>query len=518
MANLLRAVFESKGAPCELPVSLPPGTAAAVVLANWRDNLLPLLRKTFSVTLSGDELALLVGGDADTLEQLLTVLETRAKGVLPKPATRGAARKFASYFNSDFVATIVLIINQLSLIYSAVIGALLSVFVPQLCPPTSYDPQVHVCSLKENFTDLTVLNQAVLGVNFGTLFLLLASQLFFALREKWTIEAFDYDEKLPADNLTEEIELYPTFKLTLTRLNAACYAVAVALALLVTFNFIFSAAFVMTHYYDHKTSVTGLASALLLIAPRVISWLMWTRRAYTTGVPVSLFAKKPAVPNTIDGDYRFAPNVYQPRFAPAEDAAQGGSRMERLDEEQAPRGATPVQGRAQEEVWYIPWAGRQTPAPWATPSGSTHQPTQGENRSSSLILLTRPEGGGDGCCAWVFLCVFAYDDKYAMTTLRARPLTLSAHQASSSSLAPHSLLACGVTSGVGHSVVSPAVACAARSAARTAASSWACAVVTTRSRPSSDFANALCFRARSDAELSLLLLAQCSGSGCCAVA
>jgi hypothetical protein len=112
-------------------------------------------------------------------------------------------------------------------------ASLLSVFVPQLCPATAEEPLPHVCTTYENFHNLTPYNKAVLAINFVTLGFFVIVQCFFGAREYWCIDAFDLDEALPGDNLSEELELYPTFKKKLADMNLAAYILSAALILLV---------------------------------------------------------------------------------------------------------------------------------------------------------------------------------------------------------------------------------------------------------------------------------------------
>jgi hypothetical protein len=73
----------------------------------------------------------------------------------------------------------------------------------------------------------------VLAANFVTLFIFVTVQCFFGAREFWCIDAFDLDEALPGDNLTEELELYPTFKKKLADMNIAAYILSAALIITV---------------------------------------------------------------------------------------------------------------------------------------------------------------------------------------------------------------------------------------------------------------------------------------------
>ena len=188
MARLLVNLFRSHGADCPISVdALAPGTEAAVVLRNWKECLLPVLRRTFAMEISADKLALLVGGDSEVLTLLVDTLCNRATGV------QGAAeeaepllKKLTSRFDADVVDSIYLFGSLVTGLYSAVLASLLGIFVPQTCPPTAAMPQSHVCSTAENLLPQSQLNGAVLAFNFITLLCVLAAQFFFGYREYWS--------------------------------------------------------------------------------------------------------------------------------------------------------------------------------------------------------------------------------------------------------------------------------------------------------------------------------------------
>jgi hypothetical protein len=57
--------------------------------------------------------------------------------------------------------------------------------------------------------------------------------------------------------------------------------------------------------------VTGLISSALLVVPRVLNWFLLARRSHVRGLPFAMFAKAPALPNTVDKDWRFKAEVYK---------------------------------------------------------------------------------------------------------------------------------------------------------------------------------------------------------------
>jgi hypothetical protein len=325
MARLLATLFRANGAECPVGAdALAPGTEAAVVLRNWKECLLPVLHATFAIELSADKLALLVGGDSEVLTLLVETLCKRATGVQPaeEPAGEQLLAKLAKRFDADVMDNIYLAGSLVTGLYAAVLASMLGLFVPQSCPPTAALPQWHVCSVSENLVPQSQLNGAVLGANFVTLFLVLAGQAFFGYREWWCIESFDFDPALPNDNLRQEVHLYPAFAAKLRRINRDAWHLALAITLAVALNFILSCVHVLRDFSEGKASATAIVSYTLLLAPRVLGWLLNAHKAHFEDQPVSFFIKISAQPNTIDADWKYKPSVYKPRYG---GSARGGA-------------------------------------------------------------------------------------------------------------------------------------------------------------------------------------------------
>lgn len=145
--------------------------------------------------------------------------------------------------------------------------------------------------------------------NFITLFIFVATQTFFGYREYFVIEAFDLDPSLPSDNLTEELELYPSFKAKLNKLNLASYVLSIFLVIIVSrcgppartqrfhapphaprclrSNFILSCILILGNYSAGKTSITGLISSALLVAPRCLAWYLCVPPSCHASSPVT---------------------------------------------------------------------------------------------------------------------------------------------------------------------------------------------------------------------------------------
>src|SRR5437879_6151839 len=99
-------------------------------------------------------------------------------------------------------------------IFKCLSASLLVVFTPQNCPGdvNSSDTSLqvnHACSKKENFEELSILNEVTVIWNFICLGLLSNHYFIVWNREKFLIEKFNQDPKFPQDNLSIILQKEP---------------------------------------------------------------------------------------------------------------------------------------------------------------------------------------------------------------------------------------------------------------------------------------------------------------------
>ena len=211
-------------------------------------------------------------------------------------------------------------------------ASMLGIFVPQACPPSALQPEWHVCSVSENLKPQSQLNGAVLAFNYMTLALVLIGQGFFGYREWWIIESFDFDPVLPNDNLSEEVHLYPTFESKMKSINRQAFRFSLIITFFVALNFLLSCVHVLRDYSEGKSSATAIVSYSMLLLPRVLGWLINAHKAVTDDLPLSFFIKISALPNTIDADWKYRPEVYAPGYQHASAAQRGaGDESEEIE-------------------------------------------------------------------------------------------------------------------------------------------------------------------------------------------
>ena len=205
--------------------------------------------------------------------------------------------------------------------YAVVSGCFLALFVPQLCTDAG-DVNPHMCSLKENLSDLSTLNKVVLAVNATTAGVLLLSQYMLILRrEHWLIRCLDYNKAKPYDSLTsgefeaerpvlyEQLMVRPRARRaraatarapTARRRRAAqrwnwlcAMSSLVALVLLVT-NLVLSSVLVMKYFYLNEHTPMTLAVNTLLVIKFVREahercWKSWRKKL---GISATLSSAK----------------------------------------------------------------------------------------------------------------------------------------------------------------------------------------------------------------------------------
>jgi len=141
--------------------------------------------------------------------------------------------------------------------YKIIMGTFLVVFVPQQCGN-------QLCTATENFMATEQLRVGANACNFVT-FASIGTLYFIELkRENWCIKYLDIDEEKSNTNLDLEIELYPTFKKQMNKLNNQYIkTVYIALVLMVV-NFGVSGAIVYQNYAGSNTLTTFISFFMLV--------------------------------------------------------------------------------------------------------------------------------------------------------------------------------------------------------------------------------------------------------------
>ena len=200
----------------------------------------------------------------------------------------------------DQKQTIKSIILLLSESFKVLVATLLSIFVPQRC-----DNQVDkLCTMVDNFTNLTNYNIAVTTINFITLGCFISLYIIEYMREDWCIEYLDIDYDKPNTNLKIEIDKYPDYKEKLMVLNNRYYNITILVVCTNIINFILSAILIYGYYYLDYRSVTVLLTNIILIVDKIINCFNVSNKAVKEILPISAYMSSPVIFNIVDRDYR----------------------------------------------------------------------------------------------------------------------------------------------------------------------------------------------------------------------
>ena len=180
--------------------------------------------------------------------------------------------------------------------YKIIMGTFLVVFVPQKCGD-------EICSMTDNFFNGTIINSAGNICNFVT-FSSIGTLYFVEMRrENWCIKYLDMDESLSTDNLDEEIERYPDYKIHMKRLNNYYIkSVYFALVMMVT-NFVVSGVTVYQSYAG-SNSVSTFISFFMLVSMKLYSSWSVGSLSIRDERANSAYLKEPKTYNTIDVDFK----------------------------------------------------------------------------------------------------------------------------------------------------------------------------------------------------------------------
>jgi len=226
-----------------------------------------------------------------------------------------------AYFNNqDTQQNMTVTVNFISDGFKVLMASLLSVFVPQKCE--TYVPNIdifnstfgsmdwavalnqntsftkgingttldeHICTLKENFSDLINFNSFVLAFNFLTLFYFMYLYYIELNREKWLISHFDYDkEKTDEAILTVKVE-YPDIHDKLQAKNYKYMRAYKYLAIIYSLNMLFSAVLLFYYYYyDYRTATAFLTNIILCSSKMRVGRLI-SKESYEKGYAFSFY-------------------------------------------------------------------------------------------------------------------------------------------------------------------------------------------------------------------------------------
>jgi hypothetical protein len=184
--------------------------------------------------------------------------------------------------------------------FKVLMATLLSIFVPQRCDNQSDK----ICTITDNFTNLTDYNIAVTTFNFITLGTFIALYVIEYMRENWCIEYLDIDNNVANTHLKVEIERYPEYKEQMIILNNNYHIISIITVVMNSVNFILSAVLIYGYYYLDYRSVTVLLTNIILIVDKIINCFNVSKKSVEEVIPISAYMMTPVIFNVVDKDYR----------------------------------------------------------------------------------------------------------------------------------------------------------------------------------------------------------------------
>ena len=187
--------------------------------------------------------------------------------------------------------------------YKIVMGTFLVVFVPQKCDDK-------ICTMTQNFFNSKLLNTVGNTSNFVTFTSVLTLYVLEYQRENWCIKYLDIDDEKSTNNLDNEIEAYPKYKLKMNQLNKHYVWSVYVSTFLMIINFVISG-FTVYQSYAGTNSITSFISFFMLVTMKLYSALTVGRLSLKNERANSAYLREPKTYNSIDADYRIE-NIQPP--------------------------------------------------------------------------------------------------------------------------------------------------------------------------------------------------------------
>jgi hypothetical protein len=195
--------------------------------------------------------------------------------------------------SQDTQQTMNVVITFSSESFKIVMATLLSIFVPQGC-------NNQLCSMHDNFYNVTDYNKFVIAFNFFTLFYFIILYKIELDREQWMIRHFDYDKHYNEYNLHIFKNDYPIIFEQLIRYNNLYFYVYYYLRFIYIINFIVSAILVLHFYYLDYRTVTTLVTNVILCLTKVSKGYSLALRSKDENLAISYYNINYLAFNTID--------------------------------------------------------------------------------------------------------------------------------------------------------------------------------------------------------------------------
>jgi len=238
------------------------------------------------------------------------IMSLRLRGKKIAPETNA---QLSGGNNNNFIQRFKMWGTLLSELFKVAMACLLSVFVPQNCPPSiTFDKEYwHPCEIKENLVELNGYNWFVLVVNFITCCTCAFMYLVEARRESWLIEYLDANPAESRDALDKVLKSnkYNSIRYGLESQNRYLRNAALFNLIVFLFNALISGLLLFLpqadtdyhigFYLDGRTATVYITNVLLLVI-KLYDTVNLTKISSLENKGISTALKEPVYFNVID--------------------------------------------------------------------------------------------------------------------------------------------------------------------------------------------------------------------------
>jgi len=164
--------------------------------------------------------------------------------------------------------------------YVGVLASMLTVFVPQKCPPSALVTDPHTCTLNEVFGLIKsdIFERAVFALNLLTLLLVVIAEYMIFNRERFMDRTLSYNPRRPANNLSaipadgnpSLMQKHPYVAHAVLWQNISTGNIARAAVSMVAVNLVITSVLILGFHYAGSASVIALITNTLLLGSRLL--------------------------------------------------------------------------------------------------------------------------------------------------------------------------------------------------------------------------------------------------------
>ncbi len=181
-------------------------------------------------------------------------------------------------------------------------ACLLTLFVPQKCGD-------HECSMEEKLTDNKY--YAVTSLNVFTIFVFLRAYYKEYSRERFLINHFKSDIKLPDNNLRHIVSQNPKLLQKVLDYNKSFYNFTMFAIIIGIINFLSSGIVIIYYHYDGFRTISSMLTSLLLVSKTLSSNYYISKQSRNRGLGLSTVFSEPKSYNDLERQFKILAELGQ---------------------------------------------------------------------------------------------------------------------------------------------------------------------------------------------------------------